>query len=134
MSQFLDHLANAMPALLGRLTADNKEERAWLLATIKATGEVPVGGTLNLKLDRNVEIREHFRMPDPWKGERQVLLFEVCRVLGTWAYRVRPLKLDGSGEGGHGDDTLEIMCTKWIMRNGSPLQHGDYVDVEFFGE
>ena len=101
---------------------------------LKATGEVLVGGTLNLKLDREIKIREHFRMPDPWKDERQVLLFEICRVLGVWAYRVRPWKLDGSGGGGHGDHILEIMCAKWIVRNGSHLKHGDYVDVEFFGE
>ena len=100
----------------------------------KATGEVLVGGTLNVKLDRKIPIREHFRMPDPWKTEHQVLLFEVCRVLGMWAYRVRPLKLDGSGAGGHGDDTLEIMCSKWITKNGSDLQHGDTIEVEFFGE
>jgi hypothetical protein len=101
---------------------------------LKATGEVLVGGTLNLKVDRTIPIREQFRMPDPWKAERQVLLFEVCRVLGTWAYRVRPLKLDGSGDGGHGDDTLEIMCAKWITKSGVHLQHGDTVEVEFFGD
>jgi CTP-dependent riboflavin kinase len=101
---------------------------------LKATGEVLVGGTLNLKVDRSIEIREHFRMLDPWKNENQVLQFEVCRLLGTWAYRVKPLKLDGSGLGGHGDDTLEIMCAKWITRNGICLQHGDVVLVEFFGD
>ena len=100
---------------------------------LKVTGEVPVGGTLNLRVDRNITIREHFRMPDPWKAEHQVLQFEVCHLLGTWAYRVRPLKLDRSGDGGHGDDTLEIMCAKWIMKNGAYLHHGDMV-VEFFGE
>jgi hypothetical protein len=101
---------------------------------LKATGEVLVGGTLNLKVDRKIAIREHFRMPDPWKAEGQDLQFEVCRLLGTWAYRVRPLKLDGSGDGGHGDDTLEIMCAKWITNNGARLQHGDMVVVEFFGD
>jgi hypothetical protein len=101
---------------------------------LKATGEVLVGGTLNLKVDRRIAIREHFRMPDPWKAEHQDLQFEVCRLLGTWAYRVRPLKLDGSGDGGHGDDTLEIMCAKWITKNGAYLQHGDVVVVEFFGD
>jgi CTP-dependent riboflavin kinase len=101
---------------------------------LKATGEVLVGGTLNLKVDRKIAIREHFRMPDPWKAEPQVLQFEVCRVFGTWAYRVRPLKLDGSGEGGHGDDTIEIMCAKWITKNGVHLQHGDMVVIEFFGD
>lgn len=101
---------------------------------LAATGEVLVGGTLNLKVDRMIPIREHFRMSDPWKAEPQVLQFEVCRLLGTWAYRVRPLKLDGSGGGGHGDDTLEIMCSKWITRNGTHLKHGDSVVVEFFGD
>lgn len=101
---------------------------------LEATGEVLVGGTLNLKLDREVKIREQFRMPDPWTAEQQLLLFEVCRVLGTWAYRVRPWNLDWSGKGGHGDDTLEIMCAKWILKNGSHLRHGDSVEVEFFGE
>lgn len=100
---------------------------------LNATGEVLVGGTLNLKADREIKIREHFRMLDPWINENQVLQFEVCRLLGTWAYRVRPLKLDGSGLGGHGDDTLEIMCAKWILKDGRLLQHGDLVVVEFFG-
>ena len=101
---------------------------------LKTTGEMLVGGTLNLKLDTEVKIREHFRMPDPWPAEPQVLLFEVCRLLGAWAYRVRPWKLDGSEGGGHGDNTLEIMCSKWVIKNGSHLQQGDSVDVEFFGE
>jgi CTP-dependent riboflavin kinase len=102
---------------------------------LKATGEVLVCGTLNLKVDREITIREHFRMLDPWKAENQVLLFEVCRVQGIWAYRVRPLKLDGSGGGGHGDDTLEIMCAHSIKtKDGLPLQHGDVLEVELFGE
>jgi hypothetical protein len=69
---------------------------------LMATGEVLVGGTLNLKADRKIPIREHFRMPDPWEAEHQVLLFEVCPVLGQWAYRVRPVKSDKPSEGGHG--------------------------------
>jgi CTP-dependent riboflavin kinase len=102
---------------------------------LRATGEMLVGGTLNVKVDRRITIREHFRMLDPWKAENQVLLFEVCRVQGIWAYRVRPLKLDGSGDGGHGDDTLEIMCAEWIKtKDGFPLQDGDAVEVELFGE
>ncbi len=102
---------------------------------LKATGEVLVGGTLNVIVDRKITIREHFRMLDPSKDENQVLLFEVCRVQGIWAYRVRPLNLDGSGAGGHGDDTLEIMSSEWITaKHGRPIQHGDAVEIEFFGE
>jgi len=102
---------------------------------LRATGEVLVGGTLNLKVDRRIAIREHFRMADPWKDQNQVLLFEVCRVQGIWAYRVRPLALDGSGGGGHGDNTLEIMCSDWIKaKDGLPLRLGDDVLVELFGE
>jgi hypothetical protein len=52
---------------------------------------------------RGIEIGE----PD------QDLLFEVCRINEIWAYRIRPLDLrDGSG--GHGDDTLEIACSREI--------------------
>lgn len=102
---------------------------------LRATGEMLVGGTLNVKLDRVITIREHFRMLDPWTAENQVLLFEVCRAQRIWAYRVRPLKLDGSGGGGHGDDILEIMCGDWITtKDGLPLRHGDLVEVELFGE
>jgi CTP-dependent riboflavin kinase len=102
---------------------------------LRATGEVLVDGTLNVKVDRKITIREHFRMLHPWKDEDQVLLFEVCRVQGMWAYRVRPSKLDGAGGGGHSDDTLEIMCADWIKpKDGLPLQEGDVVEVPLFGE
>jgi hypothetical protein len=48
-------------------------------------------------------------------------------VPGVWAYRVRPLKLDGSGDGGHGHDALS-------RRTEHFFQQGDAVVVEFFGE
>jgi hypothetical protein len=63
---------------------------------------------------RQISINEHFRIRGTDIGEpHQDLLFEVSRINGIWAYRIRPRDLrDGSG--GHGDDTLEIACSRKI--------------------
>jgi len=37
-------------------------------------------------------------------------------INGIWAYRIRPL--DAMGGGGHGDDILEIACSKKIPNVG----------------
>ena len=88
-------------------------------AFLKATGERLVKGTLNIKVDRCVPVKEHFRIRGKDIDEaRQDLLFEICRINGIWAYRIRPLDLC-SGAGGHGDDTLEIACSQEI-ENVSP--------------
>jgi len=75
-----------------------------------ATGEKLFPGTLNLRVDRIVPPVEHFRVLGAHIGEpTQDLLFEVCRINGIWAYRIRPFDLQ-TGLGGHGDDVLEIAC------------------------
>lgn len=80
----------------------------------KATGEELVKGTLNVKVAEPVEVRHHFRIRGQEIDEAgQDLLFEVCRVNGIWAYRIRPYVL-GSGKGGHGLDVLEISSAQWI--------------------
>ena len=93
-----------------------------------ATGEELFPGTLNVKVDGKMPINEHFRIRGATIGEpNQDLLFEVCRVNGLWAYRIRPYNLQ-DGTGGHGDDTLEIACCQEIP-NVAP---GSPVEVAFF--
>ena len=97
----------------------------------KATGEKLFPGTLNVKVAEQVHIREHFRIIGAEIGEPdQDLLFEVCRINGNWAYRIRPYNLK-TGGGGHGDNVLEIACSKQIR--SIELQDGDSVEIEFFG-
>lgn len=74
----------------------------------RATGEKLFPGTLNVRVGENVPAVEHFRVVGAEIGEpEQDLLFEVCRINGMWAYRIRPFNLlDGTG--GHGDHILEI--------------------------
>ena len=77
-----------------------------------ATGEKLFPGTLNLRVGRIVLPVEHFRVLGAHIGEpMQDLLFEVCRINGIWAYRIRPFDLR-TGAGGHGDDVLEIACSR----------------------
>jgi CTP-dependent riboflavin kinase len=89
----------------------------------EATGEGLYPGTLNVRVEKPVEIQAHFRTADPI-DQRQNLLFEVCRANGLWAYRIRPYNID-TGEGGHGDDTIEIACSREIPHDGT-------VEIEFF--
>jgi CTP-dependent riboflavin kinase len=97
----------------------------------KATGQALYAGTLNVKVAQMVPIKEHFRILGRDIGEpQQDLLFEICRVRGKWAYRVRPFHL-GTGGGGHGDNVLEIVCAERLKCDD--LQDGDRVDVAFFG-
>lgn len=75
-----------------------------------ATGEKLYPGTLNIHTDDKVPVHEHFRIIGQQINEpNQDLLFEICRVNGIWAYRIRPLNLE-NGKGGHGDHVLEIAC------------------------
>lgn len=78
----------------------------------RATGERLFPGTLNLCVNEPVPAVEHFRIIGAEIDEpAQDLLFEVCRINGIWAYRIRPLNLyDGSG--GHGDHILEIAAAQ----------------------
>lgn len=73
----------------------------------RATGERLFPGTLNVRVREKVPAVEHFRLVGAEIGEpEQGLLFEVCRINGLWAYRIRPLNLI-DGTGGHGDHILE---------------------------
>jgi CTP-dependent riboflavin kinase len=72
----------------------------------RATGEKLFPGTLNVNVGEPVKIKEHFRILGKELNEPEDFLFEVCRINGIWAYRVRPL--DVMGNGGHGDQILEI--------------------------
>lgn len=95
-----------------------------------ATGQELYPGTLNVKIQRSLCIREHFRIKGATIDEPgQDLLFEICRINCKWAYRIRPLNLK-RGTGGHGDSVLEIACTDRIKENG--LSDGDIVVIEFF--
>jgi hypothetical protein len=81
----------------------------------QATGEKLIPGTLNVRVEMGIPIREHFRIQGSRIGEReQDLLFEVCRINRTlWGYRIRPYQVL-TGEGGHGDHILEITCSTRI--------------------
>jgi hypothetical protein len=79
-----------------------------------ATGEDLHKGTLDVMVDRCIPIREHFRMRGKdFDHPDEDFLFEVCRVNGIWAYRLRPYNLC-RGDGGHGDNVLEIACSQEI--------------------
>ena len=97
----------------------------------KATGGKLFPGTLNVRLDKSVPIKEHFRILGSDIGEpEQDLLFEICRINDIWAYRIRPLNLV-NGSGGHGDHMVEIACST-ELRNHSNFR--DEIRIVFFGE
>jgi hypothetical protein len=84
----------------------------------RATGEDLIKGTLNIDVGRSIPAKEHFRIRGTEINEpEQDLLFEVCRANGLWAYRIRPYNLR-TGEGGHGDNILEIACAQIIRTQG----------------
>ena len=95
-------------------------------ACLKATGEVLVKGTLNVQVSRCIPVKVHFRILGADVGEREDFLFEICRLNGIWAYRVRPCD-PISGSGGHGDSTLEIMCSQEL-----DVHDGMEVEVALF--
>ena len=82
-------------------------------AVHKATGEVLFKGTLNVRIDRCIRVKEHFKIRGQEVGELEDFLFEICRINKFWAYRIRPFD-PRTGSGGHGDDTLEIACSHMI--------------------
>ncbi len=94
----------------------------------EATGERLIPGTLNVSVGSEIPIKEHFRIRGLRIGEpEQDLLFEVCRIDGFWAYRIRPYILS-TGGGGNGDRILEISSSTSIPNN-SP---GTTLTIEFF--
>ncbi|HKC01222.1 MAG TPA: hypothetical protein VKD23_20730 [Terriglobales bacterium] len=94
----------------------------------EAAGEELQPGTLNVKIDRKIEIKEKFRILGADIDEpEQDLLFEECEINGMKAFRIRPLHLS-TGGGGHGDHILEIACASWIPNAGLDSE----VEVTFF--
>jgi hypothetical protein len=80
----------------------------------KATGETLIPGTVNVKLDREIKIKEEFKILGAEIGEPgQDLLFERCRINGTKAFRIRPFR-PKDGLGGWGDHILEIASSQTI--------------------
>jgi CTP-dependent riboflavin kinase len=76
----------------------------------ETVGEELFPGTLNVRIDRNFPIQPHFKIRGAEIDEPdQDLLFEICRVNGHWAYRIRPFR-PADGGGGHGDHILEFAC------------------------
>ena len=78
----------------------------------RATGEKLFPGTLNVDVGVPVDPIRHFMIAGRDIGEpSQDLWFEICRINGIWAYRIRPYRpIDGLG--GHHDGILEISCAK----------------------
>jgi CTP-dependent riboflavin kinase len=79
---------------------------------LKATGELLFPGTLNVNVEKSVPVKEHFRIHGSEINWHEDFQFEVCRINGIWAYRIRPL--DAMGGGGHGNHILEIACSQKI--------------------
>lgn len=78
------------------------------------TGEWLHPGTLNVRIERPLAIREEFRISGTAIGEpEQDMLFERCRINGIEAFRLRPYQ-PATGLGGHGDHILEIVCTRQL--------------------
>ncbi len=94
----------------------------------KAAGEELYPGTLNVKIDQEITIKEEFRISGADIEEPgQDLLFENCLINGIKAFRIRPCILK-TGGGGHGDDTLEIASVGFIPN----AERGSKVEVTFF--
>ena len=94
----------------------------------RATGEYLRAGTINVDVGQRIEIREEFRIRGADMSEPdQDLLFERCCINGYPANRIRPFQ-KSTGEGGHGDDILEIACSKEVPN----VAHGSTVEIESF--
>jgi CTP-dependent riboflavin kinase len=109
-----------MVEVRGRIHEGNKDFTKRMNAFVEvfreAVGEDLFPGTLNVRVDKEIRIKEHFRISGADIGEPdQDLLFEICRVNGRWAYRIRPYNL-ADGSGGHGDHILEIACSVHLRR------------------
>jgi CTP-dependent riboflavin kinase len=99
----------------------------------KTTGEDFFPGTLNVKVDRHVTVKEDFRIRGTDIGEpEQDLIFEKCQINGLPAYRIRPWHLK-TGKGGHGDNVLEIACSVHL-RDTLGLSTNSPVEITFFRE
>ena len=95
----------------------------------KAAGMKLFPGTINVKIDHEIKVREDFRIKGAEIGEPdQDLIFERCKINGSDAYRIRPLNLK-TGLGGHGDHILEIASQKVPH-----VEVGAEVEIELFRE
>ena len=103
-----------------------KRMTEWPEPFFRATGENLIPGTLNIEIEKDLPVNEHFRIPDMLDLE-QDLLFEVCRIGEIWAYRIRP-RNRRTGEGGHSDRIIEITSSQKIPHNGE----GTPIDISFF--
>ena len=96
----------------------------------KAAGRELFPGTINVKIDHSIKVREDFRIKGSEIDEpEQDLIFERCNINGIEAFRIRPLNLK-TGSGGHGDDTLEIACSQQVPC----IEVGTEVEIELFRE
>lgn len=93
-----------------------------------ATGEKLFPGTINVCLNEQIEINEHFRINGSEINEpKQDFLFEVCQINGIWAYRIRQSS-KRNGKGAHGDHILDIVCSKKL----SNVNVGETVELNFY--
>jgi CTP-dependent riboflavin kinase len=98
-----------------------------------ATGEDLYPGTLNIELDRQIPIKEEFRIRGTDIGEPdQDLLFEVCRLDNIRVFRIRPFNLE-SGGGGREDHVLEI-ASKYCLKEHLKLVEGSAVEITLLGD
>lgn len=93
----------------------------------RATGERLFPGTVNVNVGKPIPIQEHFRIHGKELNEPKEFQFEVCRINGIWAYRIRPL--DANGGGGHGDHILEITSSQEIPN----VREGAVIEIALFG-
>lgn len=99
-------------------------------AFTKAASQELFPGTINVEVDRSIDVSEDFRIEGTEIAEpEQDLIFERCRINGIDAFRIRPFHL-ATGFGGHGDDTLEIAASQKIPG----VDVGTEVEVELFRE
>lgn len=93
----------------------------------KATGEKLIPGTINVRVNKEILIKEHFTICGIDIDEpAQDLLFEPCYINDIPAYRIKPSNIC-TGEGGYGNDVLEITSARWIPN----AKDGAIVEITF---
>lgn len=123
-----------MITIHGRLHEGNKDFTKRMTAFKhvfdEAVGEELFPGTLNVQIDGQLPINPHFKIQGADIEEpEQDLLFEICRVNGCWAYRIRPFR-PADGGGGHGDHILEFGCA--VKLRDEPPFNPSNITVAFF--
>jgi hypothetical protein len=84
-------------------------------------------GTLNVKVENNICIKEHFRILGRDLNEPEDFLIEICRANGIWAYRIRPYDPE-TAQGGHSDSEIELVSKDKIP---NVEDYGSRVIIEF---